>query len=233
MLQKIMRRGTNSLGTDVPSEREINRLAARTEEEFWLFEKMDEERRQKERYKSRLMEEKEVPEWAFSKTNQERSKGSIGHSQDALSNELSGKRRRKEVIYTDSLSDIQWMKAVEAGEDLSKIASSAGKRKRQPLDAYEYREPLSDAYESLSDEVVGQNVPRMKTIQDTLAVEDVGGNDFLSRTPAKYKSGILLNKRDDGDSDANNWQENIVTWRTHKRKRSGNGLSSSTSDVNG
>ncbi|XP_042457566.1 probable ATP-dependent DNA helicase CHR12 isoform X1 [Zingiber officinale] len=226
MLQEIMRRGTNSLGTDVPSEREINRLAARTEEEFWLFEKMDEERRQKERYKSRLMEEKEVPDWAFSKTNQERNKGSIGHSKDVLSNELSGKRRRKEVIYTDSLSDIQWMKAVEAGEDLSKIAS-AGKRKRQPLDAYEYRERLSDAYESLSDEAVGQqNVPRMKTVQDdTLVVEDAS-DDFLSRTPAKYKSGILLNKRDDGDSDADNWQENIVTWRTHKRKRSGNGLSS-------
>ena len=52
MLQEIMRRGTNSLGTDVPSEREINRLAARTEEEFWLFEKMDEERRQRERYRT-------------------------------------------------------------------------------------------------------------------------------------------------------------------------------------
>lgn len=50
MLQEIMQKGTSSLGTDVPSEREINRLAARNEEEYWLFEQMDEERRQRERY---------------------------------------------------------------------------------------------------------------------------------------------------------------------------------------
>ncbi|KAM0016323.1 putative DNA helicase chromatin remodeling SNF2 family [Helianthus debilis subsp. tardiflorus] len=59
MLKEVMRRGTSSLGTDTPSEREINRLTARSEEEFWLFEKMDDERRQKERYRSRLMEDHE------------------------------------------------------------------------------------------------------------------------------------------------------------------------------
>ena len=36
-----MRRGTQRLGTDVPSEREINRLLARTEDEFQLFEQVD------------------------------------------------------------------------------------------------------------------------------------------------------------------------------------------------
>ncbi|GJN36078.1 hypothetical protein PR202_gb24914 [Eleusine coracana subsp. coracana] len=65
MLQEILRKGTSSLGTDIPSEREINRLAARNEHEFWLFEKMDEERRQRENYKSRLMDGNEVPDWVF------------------------------------------------------------------------------------------------------------------------------------------------------------------------
>ena len=65
LLQEILRRGTSSLGTDIPSEREINRLAARNDEEFWLFEKMDEERRQRENYKSRLMDGNEVPDWVF------------------------------------------------------------------------------------------------------------------------------------------------------------------------
>ncbi|PKI07755.1 hypothetical protein CRG98_049583, partial [Punica granatum] len=64
MLEEIMRKGTRSLGTDVPSEREINRLAARSDQEFWLFEKMDEERRQNENYIARLMEDHEVLEWA-------------------------------------------------------------------------------------------------------------------------------------------------------------------------
>ncbi|KAK3440831.1 hypothetical protein EUGRSUZ_B01100 [Eucalyptus grandis] len=129
MLEEIMRKGTRSLGTDVPSEREINRLAARSEEEFWLFEKMDEERRQRENYRSRLMEDHEVPEWAYSTpdANEGKSKG-FDHD---VSN-ITGKRRRKEVLYADSLSDLQWMKAVENGEDISKL-SGRGKRKNYPL----------------------------------------------------------------------------------------------------
>lgn len=231
MLQEIMRRGTNSLGTDVPSEREINRLAARTEEEFWLFEKMDEERRQKERYKSRLMEEKEVPDWVYPKTNQDKTKGSI--SLDTRSNEVIGKRRRKEVTYTDLLSDFQWMKAVEAGEDLSKIPPM-GKRKGHSFDASESREHFSDTYESDSDEVVGQNIPEERNVEDSIVAED-GSDDISSRTPVKYKSGILLHNKDEGEveGDASSWQDNIVAWRTHKRKRSSHGLSSSASDIKG
>ncbi|MCO5585700.1 hypothetical protein L7F22_039636 [Adiantum nelumboides] len=115
LLEEIMRRGAHSLGTDVPSEREINRLAARSEDEFRLFEKMDEERRKKEGYKSRLMEQHEVPEWVFQVP-----KG----SNNALANtsevggEISGKRKRKEVTYTDALSDSQCFKAFEEGDDL-------------------------------------------------------------------------------------------------------------------
>ncbi|KAL5981073.1 hypothetical protein ACLOJK_028993 [Asimina triloba] len=77
ILQAIMRSGTSSLGTDVPSEREINRLAAQNEEEFWLFEKMDEERRQRENYRSRLMEEHEVPDWAYAAPDNGERYGSV------------------------------------------------------------------------------------------------------------------------------------------------------------
>lgn len=45
MLEEPMRKGTSSLENEVPNEREINRLAARSEDEFWMFERMDEERR--------------------------------------------------------------------------------------------------------------------------------------------------------------------------------------------
>nr|PNR32763.1 hypothetical protein PHYPA_024705 [Physcomitrium patens] len=47
MLEETMRRGSDMIGIDVPSEHEINLL------------------RQEEGYKSRLMEEHEVPEWVF------------------------------------------------------------------------------------------------------------------------------------------------------------------------
>ncbi|XP_065013175.1 probable ATP-dependent DNA helicase CHR12 [Musa acuminata AAA Group] len=206
MLQEIMRRGTNSLGTDVPSEREINRLAARTEEEFWLFEKMDEERRQKERYRSRLMVENEVPDWVYPKTNEDKPTVNLG--QDTQGSEVSGKRSRKEVVYADLLSDVQWMKAVESGEDLSKITSRR-KRKEHP----------SDACESASEEVDRQSMSEHRNVNKYILDEDVSDD-----SPVRLKSGLLHNK-DEGESDASSWPDNI-TWRTHKRKRSNHGLSS-------
>ncbi|CAH1449703.1 unnamed protein product [Lactuca virosa] len=115
MLKEVMRRGTSSLGTDVPSEREINRLTARSDEEFWLFEKMDDERKQKERYRTRLMEDHEVPDWAYTKPDNP--KDMRGKGFDYETAHLSGKRRRKEVVYADTLSEMQWIKAVEHGGD--------------------------------------------------------------------------------------------------------------------
>ncbi|KAK1418306.1 hypothetical protein QVD17_27449 [Tagetes erecta] len=118
MLKEVMRRGTSSLGTDTPSEREINRLTARSDEEFWLFEKMDEERRQKERYKSRLMGDHEVPDWAYTKPDNPKDMRGKGFDYETAN--LSGKRRRKDVVYADTLSDWQFMKAVEHGEQPGK-----------------------------------------------------------------------------------------------------------------
>lgn len=221
MLQEIMRRGTNSLGTDVPSEREINRLAARTEEEFWLFEKMDEERRQRERYRSRLMEESEVPDWVYPKNSEHKAKGN--QNLDAESIQVTGKRRRKEVVYADLLSDYQWMKAVEGGEDLSKIAARSKRREH-------------DAYESASDDALGQSMSEQRNISRSTVSED-GSDDMLSRPPKKFKSGFMLPNKDEDEGevegDTSSWKENIVTWRTHKRKRSSHGISNSTLDVKG
>ncbi|KAK4790333.1 hypothetical protein SAY86_017637 [Trapa natans] len=128
LLEEIMRKGTSSLGTDVPSEREINRLAARSDDEFWLFEKMDEERRQKENYRSRLMEDHEVPEWAYSTPDSKASK-----SKGFDISGISGKRKRKEVVYADTLSDLQWMKAVENGEDISEVKVKGNKKDAPPF----------------------------------------------------------------------------------------------------
>lgn len=115
MLEEIMRRGSDVIGTDVPSEREINRLSARGDDEFDIFEEMDEERRQGEGYKTRLMEEHEVPEWVFLNGP----KGEDGNQEgDTDRKQVTGKRARKEVMYTDVLSDSQWMKAIEDGEDV-------------------------------------------------------------------------------------------------------------------
>ncbi|KAH0450962.1 hypothetical protein IEQ34_021654 [Dendrobium chrysotoxum] len=219
MLEEIMRRGTDSLGTDVPSEREINRLAARNEEEFWLFEKMDEERRQRERYKSRLMEEFEVPDWVYFKNID----GKTKRTADGDSNQALGKRRRREVVYADPLTDIQWMKAVENGEDMS-IFSSKGRRK----------DHLSDIYESTtSDEMVAQTFSEQRNVSKPMMSDDIS-DDMSSRTPGKYRSLFQSREEHDGDGEgSSSWYGNIVTWRTHKRKRSSHGMSTSSSDAKG
>ncbi|XP_004296912.1 PREDICTED: probable ATP-dependent DNA helicase CHR12 [Fragaria vesca subsp. vesca] len=148
MLEEIMRKGTSSLGADVPSEREINRLAARSDDEFRMFEKMDAERRQKENYRSRLMEEHEVPEWAYSAPDKVTASKGFDYSN------VSGKRPRKEVrSYADGLSDLQFMKAVESGEDVS-MFSGKGKR-RNPFPSKSSVVPLNE------------NVPVVSVSEDT------------------------------------------------------------------
>ncbi|KAI3983709.1 hypothetical protein MKX01_001113 [Papaver californicum] len=101
MLKEIMRRGTNSLGTGVPSEREINRLAARSDDEYRMFELMDEERRRRENYRSRLKEDREVPEWVHSAARAEKAK-----EPEPDSGFFTGKRQRKEVVNADTLKDL-------------------------------------------------------------------------------------------------------------------------------
>lgn len=197
MLQQIMQRGTDALGQDIPSEREINRLAARSEEEFWMFEKMDEERRQRERYRSRLMEESEVPDWVFL-TNYEKPVAN-------QNNQVLGKRRRNKVSYADTLSDTLFLKALNSEEDLSGVAAARGKRRES---SYAYDDYAPD------DDVVGQY---------SSVVSGEGSDDMSNRTPRKNGSTLQPYRsagEGEGDDDTGTWRGDIFTWKTHKRKRS-------------
>ncbi|KAL8162208.1 hypothetical protein V2J09_013697 [Rumex salicifolius] len=199
MLKEIMNRGTSSLGNDIPSEREINRLAARSEEEFWLFEKMDEERRQKEKYKARLMEDHEVPEWAYTTTDNNETKGK-GFDYEIAN--LTGKRRRKEVAYADTLSDSQWVKAVENGE-LVKGSASKGKRN--------FRASLSENDESA-------NVETGMESEDLPSASEERSEDTQILPPKKKMRPITIEHQD--SERGSSWGGNMVTWSTtHKKKR--------------
>ncbi|KAH1156879.1 hypothetical protein GYH30_029611 [Glycine max] len=195
MLQEIMRRGTSSLGTDVPSEREINRLAARSDEEFWLFEKMDEERRQKENYRSRLMEEHELPDWVYSPLNKD-DKVKIFDS-----GSVTGKRKRNEVVYADTLSDLQWMKAVENGQDISKLSVKGKRRDHLPVDNH------AQASDDMGTE------ERLFRSEDTFDV-----------TPASKRlkpEEINSQKHENEDVSVGGLNEHIFSWNTRRKKRSG------------
>lgn len=221
MLEEIMRRGTRSLGTDVPSEREINRLAARSDEEFWSFEKMDEERRRKENYRSRLMEDHEVPEWAYSKPDNKEN-----DTKGFNSGSITGKRRRKEVVYVDTLSDLQWMKAVENGEDISKL-SGKGKRRN-------HFQPETSAASNNSNDVEEEKV--IELTENTLLVSE-GTSEDTYQTPASKRlrtEAESVEKHDYYGVGASSWNGQILTWNTHKKKRSSySSIQSSLSDSRG
>ncbi|XP_042517238.1 probable ATP-dependent DNA helicase CHR12 isoform X2 [Macadamia integrifolia] len=217
MLQEIMRRGTNSLGTDVPSEREINSLAARSDEEFWLFERMDEERRQRENYRSRLMEVHEVPDWAYSVPD---NKADKSKDVEPDANGSTGKRRRKEVVYADTLSDMQWIKAVENGEDLSKLMGKG--RRREQLQ--------NEANESTSDNVGGEQKALDPRNANESTVSEGATEDSFGQTPKRLKSGPMQCSRPENESPVGSgWSGDIFTWKTHKKKRSSYGVPNSSS----
>ncbi|CAN6326662.1 unnamed protein product [Urochloa humidicola] len=212
LLQEILRRGTSSLGTDIPSEREINRLAARNDEEFWLFEKMDEERRQRENYKSRLMDGNEVPDWVFA-NNETVTKRTVADEFQNIS--VGPKRRRKEVVYSDSFGE-QWMKSDEGFEDIPKITARA---KRTSY--------LSDIQEV----DFSERRKRPRSLENS-----VDGGSNPSWTPDKGRAGVSSYSKDETEDDGEDevitsglQKGNSFTWKTLGRKRSSHFSSSSDS----
>uniref|UniRef100_A0A6N2MUM0 DNA helicase n=1 Tax=Salix viminalis TaxID=40686 RepID=A0A6N2MUM0_SALVM len=229
MLEEIMRRGTSSLGTDVPSEREINRLAARSQEEFRIFEDMDKDRRKQEDYRSRLMEEQEVPEWAYPAPDNKEGKGK-GFEQNSTG--VLGKRRRKEVIYSDTLSDLQWIKAVENGEDMSKL-SSKGKKQEHAR---------SEANDSASNSAGGTDKKVLEMRNENTPVASEGTSvDTYASVPKRPKSDEAVTQKPDyhvsekseQGSGESGWNKHIFTWNTYKKKRSSYVIPSSSSNSRG
>ncbi|XP_061354401.1 probable ATP-dependent DNA helicase CHR12 isoform X1 [Gastrolobium bilobum] len=220
MLEEIMRRGSSSLGTDVPSEREINRLAARSDEEFWLFEKMDEERRQKENYRSRLLEEHELPDWVYSPLNKDDKVKAFD------SGSVTGKRKRKEVVYADTLSDLQWMKAMENGQDISKLSIKGKRRDHLPVDNHAQASDDMGAEERVL-ELRSESVPM---------ANEGSSEDTFNVTPASKRlkpEEINSQKHENEDVRVSGLNEHVFSWNTHRKKRSSYLSQGSLSDTRG
>ncbi|XP_014291998.1 ATP-dependent helicase brm isoform X3 [Halyomorpha halys] len=103
---------------EVPDDEMVNRMIARTEDEFNLFQKIDLERRREEaklgpNRKSRLVEEAELPDWLV-KNDDEIEKWAYEETEVQMGR---GNRQRKEVDYTDSLTEKEWMKAIDDNVD--------------------------------------------------------------------------------------------------------------------
>lgn len=121
---------------EVPDDETVNQMIARHEEEFDLFMRMDLDRRREEarnpKRKPRLMEEDELPSWII-KDDAEVERLTCEEEEEKMFGR--GSRHRKEVDYSDSLTEKQWLKAIEEGtleeiEEEARQKKSSRKRKR-------------------------------------------------------------------------------------------------------
>lgn len=125
---------------EVPDDETVNQMIARSEGEFETFQKLDLERRREEakpgpNRKSRLLEEAELPDWLV-KDDDEVERWTYDDDEDRFLGR--GSRQRKEVDYTDSLTEKEWLKAIdddgveyeEEEEDDKKKKKTRKRRKR-------------------------------------------------------------------------------------------------------
>ncbi|KAK9808778.1 hypothetical protein WJX72_003449 [[Myrmecia] bisecta] len=121
-LQAVLRKGANDIGADVHTEREVNELVARTEEEYRKFQQMDRERWARAGRRSQLMRLEDVPAWVL----QQDQNGKEAQSDAEVLEEAEGEngvrqRRRRSrqavVIYKEGMSDAMFQRLIEVSED--------------------------------------------------------------------------------------------------------------------
>ncbi|KAL2087284.1 hypothetical protein ACEWY4_018343 [Coilia grayii] len=125
---------------EVPDDETLNQMIARSEEEFDHFMRMDLDRRREEarnpKRRPRLMEEDELPSWIL-KDDAEVEQLTYEEEEEKMFGR--GSRQRREVDYSDSLSDKQWLKAIE-GDTLDEAEEEvrhkkATRKRRRDRDA--------------------------------------------------------------------------------------------------
>ncbi|KAL4623261.1 putative global transcription activator SNF2L2 isoform X8 [Arapaima gigas] len=119
---------------EVPDDETLNQMIARNEEEFELFMRMDMDRRREEarnpKRKPRLMEEDELPSWIL-KDDAEVERLTCEEEEEKIFGR--GSRHRRDVDYSDALTEKQWLRAIEDGnleEMEEEIRLKKRKRKR-------------------------------------------------------------------------------------------------------
>ncbi|KAL3186507.1 hypothetical protein MRX96_027543 [Rhipicephalus microplus] len=130
-LQAILTQDENDeeAKNEVPDDETINEMIARNEEELELFQKMDIDRRREEarsvKRKPRLMEEDELPKWLL-KDDAEVERLTNEEEEDKLFGR--GNRQRKEIDYSDALTDKEWLRRSRKSGGNGVPSSSGGER---------------------------------------------------------------------------------------------------------
>ena len=119
MLQNILEQDAKSQEDDdeTPDDETVNQWIARSEEEYELFQRMDIDRRRNEannaNRKPRLMENSELPNWLLRDDAELEKMREENESKDNFGN---GPRKKKEIDYSDRLTEREFLMAVDEGK---------------------------------------------------------------------------------------------------------------------
>ncbi|XP_072137849.1 probable global transcription activator SNF2L2 isoform X3 [Mobula birostris] len=123
---------------EVPDDETLNQMIARNEEEFELFMRMDLERRREDarnpKRKPRLMEEDDLPSWIV-KDDAEVERLTCEEEEEKMFGR--GSRMRRDVDYSDALTEKQWLRAIEDGnleEMEEEIRQKKARKRRRNVD---------------------------------------------------------------------------------------------------
>lgn len=110
-------------------------MIARSEAEFEAFQKMDQERRELEREsnaKPRLMDESELPDWILRAEEADEEGDKTADDSDTEDAKLGRKsRHKKEIDYSDSLTEKEWLKVIGAMDEETKTNTQEEKDDRK------------------------------------------------------------------------------------------------------
>lgn len=122
---------------EVPDDETLNQMIARHEEEFDLFMRMDLDRRREDarnpNRKPRLMEEDDLPSWII-KDDAEVERLTCEEEEEKIFGR--GSRQRRDVDYSDALTDKQWLRAIEDGnlEEMEEEVRLKKRKRRRNVD---------------------------------------------------------------------------------------------------
>lgn len=133
---------------EVPDDETLNQMIARNEDEFELFMRMDLDRRREDarnpKRKPRLMEEDQLPSWIL-KDDAEVERLTCQDDEDKIFGR--GSRHRRDVDYSDALTEKQWLRAVEDGnlEEIEEEIRLKRRKRRRHVDKDMRREDADKA----------------------------------------------------------------------------------------
>ncbi|KAL7668177.1 hypothetical protein ACOME3_008891 [Neoechinorhynchus agilis] len=195
---------------EVPDDDAINQMIARSEEEYDMFQRMDQERRERDKVelggKCRLFQDSELPSWLLEDDN----------AGNLVNETVSERRNKKSIDYTDDLMERPWMNATEDVdfEALEVQRKNTRRSRKRRAGIISYTESPDDAFgvvnneESDVDKYVNPRIQSNSSVRSKrgrgASIIAIGGNGGRIGGSRGGRAGQRPRRSDESDDKATN-----------------------------